>query len=84
MKITNVEVYKFFPPKRPENDKWTSWQIAKPISAYDDFFKSKKLDMGTLTAGACVVKIPAENGVYGLGSTGLYRESASFLDDCLA
>lgn len=83
MKITNVEVFKFFPPKRPKTDKWNSWQIAKPISQYDDFFKSKNLDIQDLVAGACVVKITAEDGTYGLGSTGLYRESASFLDECL-
>ncbi|MBR3843480.1 MAG: L-rhamnonate dehydratase [Christensenellaceae bacterium] len=83
MKITNVEVFKFFPKKAAADDKWNTWPIAKPISAYEDFFKAKNLDIQDLVAGACVVKITAEDGTYGLGSTGLYRESASFLDECL-
>lgn len=83
MKITNVEVYKFFPPKKTAENKWTTWPIAKPISLYEDFFAQKDFEIGDLVAGACVVKITAEDGTYGLGYTGLYRESASFLDECL-
>jgi L-rhamnonate dehydratase len=83
MKITNVEVYKFFSPKRKTDDAWGKWPIAKPLSLYEDFMKEKDFDILDLVAGACVVKITAEDGTYGLGYTGLYRESASFLEECL-
>ncbi len=81
-RITDVEIYKFMPQKQKTSDKWKSVYTARPISKYPEF-DSKEQRM--LSAGATVVKITTEDGLYGYGATGtgLYRGAAEIMSDAM-
>ena len=81
-RITDVEIYKFMPQKQKTSDKWKSVYTARPISKYPEFDSKEQR---ILSAGATVVKITTEDGLYGYGATGtgLYRGAAEIMSDAM-
>ncbi len=84
MKIVKVEVFKFTTPKNTGDNvsRGPGWPTDLPWAIYPDIIEHMK-HIPNLAGGAAVVKITAENGMYGLGSTGLYRQAAEIIEDHL-
>ncbi|MBR3842345.1 MAG: hypothetical protein IKM38_03625 [Christensenellaceae bacterium] len=89
MKIVNVEVFKFTtpPPKSTGSTKGVggavNWPTDLPWAIYPDIIEHMNKNVPNIAGGAAVVKITAENGMYGYGSTGLYRQAAEIIEDVL-